>query len=129
METQTLRWLEGIWRSGAQPEGTWVALRGGSMGPTLREGDWLRVEPLGAGRAPRPGEVVVTRLGSRLVTHRLLEIRGELAVTRGDACRANDPPVPIESLLGRVAEVRRESSAVRLWHRSRRLLKRLWRER
>lgn len=99
------------------------------MGPTLREGDWLRVEPLSAGRAPQPGDVVVRKLGSRLVTHRLLEIREELAVTRGDACRASDPPLPIESLLGRVVEVRREKSAVRWLRRSRGLLGRLWRER
>jgi signal peptidase I len=98
------------------------------MGPTLREGDWLRVEPLCGKRAPQPGDVVVTRRGPYLVTHRLIEIREELAVTRGDACRATDPPLPLDSLLGRVVEVRRERPSVRWRRRTRRLLERLWRE-
>ena len=98
------------------------------MRPALREGDWLRVEPLEGRGAPQPGDVVVTKLGSHLVAHRLLEIHEELAVTRGDACRASDPPLPIDSLLGRVVEVRRSRSAARWWRGSRRLLSWLWRE-
>src|SRR5262249_45515182 len=60
LETHTGRWLEGVWRSGAQPEGTWIALSGVSMAPALRDGDRLRVTPLaGAGRPLELGEVVV----------------------------------------------------------------------
>src|SRR5262249_25836129 len=111
----TGRWLEGVWRSGAQPEGTWIALSGLSMSPALRDGDWLRVTPLVAAEPPpRPGEVVVLNVGARLVAHRLVELKGGWAWTRGDACRSSDSPVPAESLLGRVVEVRQE----RLVHRT-----------
>ena len=37
-----------------------VAVRGHSMEPTVREGDWLLVDPLAyAGRAPAPGDLLV----------------------------------------------------------------------
>jgi len=126
---QTLRWLEGIWQSGAQPDGTWIELRGSSMGPSIREGDRLRVKSIRVGGLPRPGEVVLRMAGNRLVAHRLVEIRGGSAVTRGDACRASDSPVPAESLLGRVVEVKREQFVRRWWRRVGHALERHWRER
>jgi signal peptidase I len=98
------------------------------MAPGIREGDWLRVKPIGVDGPPRPGEVVVRIAGERLVAHRLVEIRDGSAVTRGDACRASDSAVPAESLLGRVVEVKREPAVRRFWRRVRRAVERRWRE-
>src|SRR5262249_40890736 len=57
-----------------------------------------------------------------LIVHRLVELKEGWARTRGDACRSSDWPVPAESLLGRVVEVRRGRLVFRAWGPARRRL-------
>ncbi len=78
------------------------------MEPTYADGDWLLVEHVVGSSPVRLGEVVVARRGERLVTHRVVRLQGEFAVTKGDACAHADPPVAIRALLGRVIGVRRK---------------------
>src|SRR5262249_11500319 len=103
---RSTQWLEALLSSGAAPDGTWVLVKGGSMEPTYFDGDWLRVEPLSGSRPIRAGEVVVVRRERQLVTHRIVELFGGVAVTRGDACARVDSPIPTSALLGRVVDVR-----------------------
>ena len=77
------------------------------MRPSYVDGDWVLVEPASASHPVRVGEVVLTRWSDRLVTHRVVSLRDGVAVTRGDACSWNDPPIPVSALLGRVIGVRR----------------------
>jgi hypothetical protein len=86
------------------------------MSPALGDGDEVHVAPFGDA-PPRPGEVVVARLGPRLVTHRLRRLDGGRAILRGDACRHDDPPLPLDALLGRVVAVRPLSRWRRWWRR------------
>jgi len=84
-----------------------VILRGGSMMPTLRDGQRLAV---GAARHYWPGDVMVFRRGDGvLCVHRVLGCRwhrGEMAyVTRGDAAVRGDAPVRRRQVLGRLVEV------------------------
>jgi hypothetical protein len=99
---------------------------GSSMLPTLWPGDLISVSDREVDRA-LPGDLVVFRLGDRLVTHRVVEVRKTKSevrspksviqirspesplefVTRGDALSANDPPVSSQDLLGRVVAVER----------------------
>lgn len=106
-QMRSTRWLEALLSSGVAPDGAWVLVKGGSMEPTYFDGDWVLVEPLAGSRPIRPGEVVVARRDHHLVTHRIVELRSGLAVTRGDACKRVDPPIPAAALLGRVVGVRR----------------------
>ncbi|HUS63502.1 MAG TPA: S24/S26 family peptidase [Kofleriaceae bacterium] len=101
--SHSTRWLAARLRAGLGAE---LELRGFSMTPGLRDGDHLQVAPLGE-RLPSPGEILVARLGTRLVTHRLVAVAGGRATLRGDACRRDDPPIETSSLLGRVVAVRR----------------------
>ncbi len=87
----------------------WVEMRGFSMAPALATGDWIRVAPPTG--APSAGHTVVIRRGGRLVAHRVVAVDDDGVVTRGDACAAADPRVPLAAVLGRVVEVRRS-----LWH-------------
>jgi signal peptidase I len=114
---RSTRWLEALLSSGAAPDGTWVLVKGGSMEPTYFDGDWLLVEPLAGSRPIRPGEVVVARRDHHLVTHRIVELRNGMVVTRGDACVRVDPPIPAGALLGRVIEARRGSGLRRFVRR------------
>jgi signal peptidase I len=77
------------------------------MRPSYVDGDWVLVEPVAVSHPVRVGEVVLSRWSDRLVTHRVVSLRDGAAVTRGDACSWNDPPIPLSALLGRVIEVRR----------------------
>jgi hypothetical protein len=77
------------------------------MEPVFAHGDQLLVEPLVGMPPVRLGEVVVARLGSLLVAHRVVGLADGRATLRGDACPRFDPPVPITALLGRVIASRR----------------------
>ncbi len=75
-----------------------IALHGESMAPTLRRGDALVVTPPPAGL--EPGMILVLRVGSELVTHRLIAVApdGRL-ITQGDANPCPDrwahEPIPV----------------------------------
>ena len=87
----------------------WVTARGGSMWPTIRDGDEVLLVPLGR---PRVGDVVVLDLGSRLVLHRVVRARDALLVTRGDASRCEDGHVSMDDVVGRAVAARRGGSTV-----------------
>ena len=77
------------------------------MSPTLRDGDELRVSAFSQTDPPRAGEIVLARRGSRLVTHRLVAIEDGCAITRPELGGGDDPPIPMDALVGRVVEIRR----------------------
>jgi hypothetical protein len=122
---RSVRWLEAIWMTATPAEGTWIFLEGASMEPAYADGDWLLVRPLAGASPLSPGEVVVARRGDRLVTHRLVELREGMAITKGDACSSVDPPVPIGALLGRVVAARRGASRFLVYRLARRLMQRI----
>jgi hypothetical protein len=105
--SRSRRWVEESLRGGRACE---LTLRGDSMAPLVRDGDVVCVEP----GAARPGELVLAERDGRLVTHRLVSLAAGVAVTRGDACRGDDPPVPATALLGRVVRIKRRSTVARL---------------
>jgi hypothetical protein len=97
------RWIEGACRAGALPP-SWLTIRGESMAPTLLDGDRLLVAPYAKGEAPQQGEIVIACRAGRLVAHRVVA-RGSQVVTRGDACRRDDPPLPAADVLARVVAI------------------------
>ena len=71
----------------------------GSMEPELSEGDLLFIaerESYGV------GDVVVFQDGRMAVTHCIVSIDGETAVTRGDANNADDQPINVSQIKGEV---------------------------
>lgn len=95
-----------------------VTVRGSCMAPRIADGERVQIA---AARVYWPGDVVAFRAGDgRLRLHRLLGYRpwgrGIALVTRGDHCPCHDGAVPLDHLLGRIAE------PVRLAERLRALL-------
>jgi hypothetical protein len=83
-----------------------IVVRGSCMAPGFADGERVRIV---AARRYWPGDVVAFEgRDGRLRLHRLLAYRlhaGRLAcLTRGDGCPCHDDPVPLDRLLGRVAD-------------------------
>ena len=83
-----------------------LSVQTGSMVPTLQRGDAVAVQKTPAAEL-QAGDIVsyVSPINSSIVvTHRLIEVdwaRG-VAIIKGDALKAPDPPVPLNQILGRV---------------------------
>jgi signal peptidase I len=93
-----------VWCHAQQPH--WIAVRGNSMYPLLRDGDAVLVEH--APPTVRAGDVVVAVTDVGLVVHRVLRaLPNGALLTRGDNTPAADPPTAHTALLGRVSRLRR----------------------
>ncbi|HEX8092112.1 MAG TPA: signal peptidase I [Blastocatellia bacterium] len=90
--------------------------KGGSMHPTIKDGEAVNIEPVEPADVRR-GDIILYKSGiSRgVIAHRVLGVnKSEGKVTsfvlRGDASRTSDPPVEPAQVLGRVVSVEREGS-------------------
>jgi len=79
---------------------------GDSMHPIIRSNDYLLVEPAAHLRIRR-GDVVLTAAHRGLTAHRVIGVKGETLITRGDNARENDPPIALTRVLGRVTHAER----------------------
>ena len=71
----------------------------GSMEPELSVYDLIAVRPA---EDYAVGDVVVYQSRGELIVHRLVELRGDEAVTKGDANPSPDPPLSTSQIKGRV---------------------------
>ena len=107
--------------------GTPVRFRasGGSMRPAIRNGDVVRLDPIGHQPAA-PGDIVAVHSDGRFLVHRVLSIDVDasgraVVITRGDAHADADPPVPATAVLGRVTRIHRRTVVSRLVQACRRI--------
>ena len=70
----------------------------GSMQPAVDVGDLLVIH---REDSYDPGDIVTFEDGNSLVTHRLLRVEGDHAITKGDANNTEDKPLPLSGLLGK----------------------------
>ena len=85
--------------------------RGGSMHPTIREGEAITVAPARPAGINR-GDVILYRVGQGVIAHRVARVAqrpdGALVFSpRGDAAQGRDDPVEEGAVLGRVVAVER----------------------
>lgn len=94
-------WAEALARSGA----ALLRVRGGSMAPSLRDGDVVCVRA----RPPRRGDLAVVRAGDRILCHRLLSVgRGHVTLLGESRATVERLAVPSEAqVIGRVDGVLR----------------------
>lgn len=73
------------------------------MLPTIEPGSELTID---CGRTPQLGDVVLAVAPTGLIVHRLIIVRGELAVMCGDGTVVPDPAVRLDDLFGVVLQKR-----------------------
>jgi hypothetical protein len=90
-----------------------LAATGQSMGPVIRDGDVVTIEPC-TGDDLRRGDVAFYATPRGPTLHRVLRRSGGLLVVRGDAVGSPVEPVSPSAVLGRVASVCRDGRPVPL---------------
>ena len=95
--------------------------RGMSMRPAIRDGEEVRLRPLGS-HPPGVGDIVLARTPEGAALHRVIAVaRGSARVRlKGDGLQRADAYLPISALLGRADAVRRGHRRVRIdtpWRR------------
>ena len=74
----------------------------GSMEPAVSVGDLLIISEWNNYQV---GDIVVYQSGRIAVTHRIVSISGDEVITRGDANNAEDEPIPLERIKGKVVMI------------------------
>ena len=90
--------------------------KGGSMRPTIREGEAITVAPAPPAEIRR-GDVILYRSARGVIAHRVASVArlptGTLVfIPRGDASQDRDDPVEEGAILGRVVTVERSGRAL-----------------
>lgn len=85
--------------AGTQP--VRITIAGRSMLPILQPGDAAFLSPAKES-APEVGQIVTFIQGESLLTHRVVSVRSDHILTKGDHVQACDPPVPTQQVIGRV---------------------------
>ena len=76
-------------------------VRGDSMAPMLKDGDQVRIVLSNPSKL-QPGELVAyVDAGSQIIIHRVVRVEGTTLITKGDNRHHDDPPVPVERVLGK----------------------------
>jgi hypothetical protein len=118
--------LFGVVMKEALATGTVVRFRaeGGSMYPTIRDGDTITIAAVSAIDVVR-GDVLLYRHGQRVLAHRVVGVGAHGGIRmfclRGDAMAECDAPVGASDVVGRVISVWRHEREVRLSGRTARL--------
>lgn len=102
----TREFLEGCDRLLSRGHTVRFTAEGWSMYPTIRNGETVEVAPIDPLRIRR-GDVLLCRLGSGTVAHRVITLDRTATtvsgiVLRGDAAFANDAPLTADDILGHV---------------------------
>jgi len=91
---------------------------GGSMSPTIENGEIVSVEPADPSSIRIGDIVLLSTLSNTALIHRVVSIEadpyGQHVVTRGDNCKFEDIPVPIERVMGRAVAVERNGETIPL---------------
>lgn len=92
-----------------------MQVKGGSMYPFIKSGDWVDVVPLKDGaRDVRRGEVVLYKKDDDLYMHRVIESKEDIFVAKGDMSFGHDGAIPKEMVLAKVVSVRRGGRTIDL---------------
>ncbi len=83
-----------------------AAISSNSMWPILKQGDIIFIKNISP-EDIKVGDVIVWQQEEKgFVIHRVIKIKENAIITRGDANTAEDPPVAFENIVGKMLEFR-----------------------
>src|ERR1044072_5182407 len=102
----------------AKNDSVQICMSGGSMRPTIEDGDMVIIEPIADGKINQGDVVLYQSRYDTAVIHRFIKIErasGEKTITtRGDASSHNDLSVTIDKILGRVKNIERAGESIKV---------------
>ena len=95
-----------------------LRMSGGSMSPSIEDGDVVTVEPI-TGEPIRQGDIVLYQSRyDTAVIHRVVRLDRSsperFILTRGDSAAQSDLPIPLHRILGRVKLVERAGERIKV---------------
>ena len=90
-----------------------VQVGGNSMFPYIKKGEVIEIQPITIEKI-KIGDVVVFHHTGKLIAHRVLKIKPDSLLTKGDSRSKFDPPVLAKNLLGKVMTIKTKSRKIDL---------------
>jgi len=78
-----------------------AAITSGSMWPALKRGDLVLIKGVSAKNEIKVGDIIVYRNQIGFTIHRVIEMREDTVITKGDANNVADSPVRYEEIVGK----------------------------
>jgi len=78
-----------------------ASITSGSMWPTLKKGDFILIKGVKNLNEIKVGDIVVYKNPKGFTIHRIVEIKGDMVTTRGDANNVNDTPINFADIIGK----------------------------
>ncbi|PYP89685.1 MAG: signal peptidase I [Blastocatellia bacterium AA13] len=95
-----------------------IRLTGGTMRPSIQDGDMVTVEPINDETIQTGDIILYHSIRDTAVIHRVVRVEKSSAerrvVTRADAAVQMDIPVPLHRILGKVKRVRRAGESLKM---------------
>lgn len=91
-----------------------IQVKGGSMFPFIRSGDWIEVFPLKELSSIKKGDIILFVKEGCFYVHRLIKKKGGFFITKGDFSSYEDGKIPGKDILARVVYVQRNSRKIHL---------------
>jgi len=82
-----------------------AAVSSQSMWPALKKGDLIFLKGVDKAEDLQVGDIVAFEHPKGITVHRVLEVRGDLITTKGDANPAEDKPIRFDQVVGRVLTI------------------------
>ena len=83
-----------------------AAISSNSMWPVLKQGDIIFIKNISPEDIKVDDIIVWQQKEKGFVIHRVIKIKEETIITRGDANTAEDPPIVFEKIVGKMLEFR-----------------------
>jgi len=79
-----------------------ASITSGSMWPVLKKGDLILIKGIQNRDEIKVGDIIVYKNPKGFTIHRVVEIKEDTIVTKGDANNVNDAPVKYEDIIGKI---------------------------
>lgn len=81
-----------------------ASITSGSMWPVLKKGDLIFIKGIDSRDEVRKGDIIVYQNPKGFTIHRIIELREDTLVTKGDANNVSDSPISYNDIIGKTVD-------------------------